>query len=448
MMNKLFSIPYWVFLSLLIYMPFHIFLSQWLSTATGGLEVWKAWKDLLLFFAVLTSILLVYVKNGFKDKFFWLISGLSVLYVVFHFLIWVINPAIDKGPALLGTVYNCRLFGFLILGFAAALLLKSRATSLKSSASQAQATSSQRLATKTIFRIVLFVSTLVCLLALLQWFLPKDVMTHFGYSVERGVKPNFFIDDKPDLPRLFSTLRDPLSLGAFLILPITLLVAVWSKLKNARLLIGGLLLLHGLVLLLTFSRSTWIGAFISVAVILVWQYKTLILNFIKKFWLVLLIVFGLLLAGIYLARDNYAVQNIVFHADENTQQDDPNEKRINFYKTNTEAILANPIGHGPGTAGLVSIQSDHVVLTENYFIQIAYEIGVVGLVLLLCVMYLVIRRLFNREDFYGQVMVASFVGITICSMLFHAWSNEAVASTWWLMAGLAMAYNKTLNSND
>lgn len=430
-MNKLFSIPYWVFLTLLIYMPFHIFLSQWLSTATGGLEVWKAWKDLLLFFAVLASILLVYVKNGFKDKFFWLISGLSVLYVGFHFLIWAINTDIDKGPALLGTVYNCRLFGYLILGFATAILLRSSKSQVPSP--------------KSIFKIVLAVSTVVCLIALLQWFLPKDIMTHFGYSVERGVKPNFFIDDKPDLPRLFSTLRDPLSLGAFLILPITLLVAVWSKLKNARVLIGGLLLLHGLVLLLTFSRSTWMGAFASVSVVLVWQYKALILSFIKKFWLALLIALSLLLAGIYLARDNYVVQNIVFHADESTQLDDPNEKRINFYKTNSEAILANPLGHGPGTAGLVSIQSDHVVLTENYFMQIAYEIGVIGLALLGYIMYLVIKRLYSRQDLYGQVMIASFIGITICNMLFHAWSNEAVAAGWWLMAGIVLANSGKIN---
>lgn len=420
-MNKLFSIPYWAFLALLVYMPFHIFLSQWLSTFTGGLEVWKAWKDVLLFLVVLVSIVLVYVKNGFKDKFFWLISALSVLYVAFHFLIWAVNPDIEKGPALLAVIYNCRLFGYLIVGFATAILSK------------------DKVKPKKVFKMAIILSTVVCLLALLQWILPKDVLTHFGYGIDRGVKPNFFIDDKPDLPRLFSTLRDPLSLGAYLVLPITLLSAAWFKLKNARMLISGLLLLHGLILLLTFSRSTWLGGALAVGTVLVWQYKSYVSGFIKKFWLVLLTVLCLLTAGTYLARDNYVVQNIVFHADESTTLADPNEKRVNFYETTTESILNRPVGHGPGTAGLVSIQTHKVVLTENYFLQIAYEVGVFGLILLLFMMYLIVKNLYRRQDFYDRVMISAFVGITFCGLLFHVWSNEAVAATWWLLAGILSA---------
>lgn len=425
MMNKLFSIPYWAFLALLVYMPFHIFLSQWLSTATGGLEVWKAWKDVLLFLAVLASFALVYVKNGFKDKFFWLVSALSVAYIAFHFLIWATNPAIDAGPALLATVYNARLFGYFILGFAASLLLPS--------------TINNKQSIKTIFKIVLVLSTIVCLLALLQWFLPKDILAHFGYSVERGVKPNFFIDDKPDLPRVFSTLRDPNSLGAFLILPITLLSAVWFKLKNARMLISGLLVLHGLVLLLTFSRSALLGTVLAVASVLFWQYKAPSLQFLKKYWFYFIILIATFLVGFFLARDNYVIQNVVFHADESTQLADPNEKRISFYQSTAESILERPIGHGPGTAGLVSIQTGKVVLTENYFLQIAYEIGVLGLILLLYIMYLAIKRLFQRQDFYGRVIISAFIGITLSNLLLHTWANEAVAAQWWLLAGILAA---------
>ncbi|HEX5798203.1 MAG TPA: O-antigen ligase family protein [Candidatus Saccharimonadales bacterium] len=426
-MNKLLSIPYWAFLALLVYMPFHIFLSQWLSTYTGGLEVWKAWKDVLLFFAVVASLLLVYIKNGFKDKFFWAITGLSVLYVLFHFLIWAINPDIEKNPALLATVYNCRLFGYLILGFATALLVKSHVPSLTS-----------QVLTKTIFKIVLVVSTIVCLLALLQWFLPKDILTHFGYSVERGVKPNFFIDDKPDLPRAFSTLRDPNSLGAYLILPITLLSAAWFRLKSARMLIGGLLALHGLILFLTFSRSALLGAVLAVATVLFLQYKAQATRFLKKHWLYIVILIAVFLASFFLARDNYVVQNVVLHADENTQLADPNEKRIAFYQATAKSIINQPIGHGPGTAGLVSIQTDKVVLTENYFLQIAYEIGLLGLLLLLYLMYKILKRLYQRQDFYGRVMVAGFVGITFSNLLLHTWSNEAVAAQWWLLAGVLL----------
>lgn len=402
-------------------MPFHILISQWASTLTGGLEAWKVWKDALLFLAVLASFALVYVKNGFKDKFFWFISGLGILYVAFHFLIWAINPGIENGPALLATVYNSRLFGYLVVGFAAAILFK------------------EKLQPRKVFKIVIILSTVVCLIALLQWFLPKDIMTHFGYGVERGVKPTFFIDDKPDLPRVFSTLRDPNSLAAYLILPITLLSAAWFRLKNARLLISGLLALHGLVLILTFSRSALAGTVLAVCLVLLWQHKNYTLKFVKKYWFYFIILVLTVFAGFFLARDNYAVQNLIFHADESTQQADPNEKRVSFYQDTAESIVEQPVGYGPGTAGLVSIQTKRDVITENYFLQIAYEIGLLGLILLLYLMYLVTKRLYQRQDFYGQVMIGAFIGITLCNMLLHTWANEAVAAQWWLLAGVLAA---------
>lgn len=420
MMTKYFRLPYYFSLALLIYMPFHIFLSQWLSTFTGGLDEWKAAKDIFLFLAVTISVLLVYLKNGFSDKFFWTLTGLSVLYVAVHLLIWAINPDIAKGPALLGTVYNGRLFGYLLVGFSTAILMK------------------DELDFRKFFKIALILSTLVCLLGLAQYYLPKDIMTHFGYSIDRGVKPDFAIDNKPDLPRVFSTLRDPNSLGAYLILPITLLSLAWIKKRSARVLVSGLLILHVLVLFLTFSRSALIGAFVSVILVLFWQYNAKTQKFIRKYWLIILGAFLVLAIGIFIARDQYVIQNVVFHSDENTKQTDSNNLHLDFARDGVIAIAKNPLGHGPGTAGLVSIQSNHVVLTENYFIQIGYEVGVFGLALLIYLMYLIVNRLYKRKDAYSKAMIASFFGLTICAMLLHTWSNEAVACQWWLLLGLLL----------
>ena len=56
-------IPAYGFWTLLIYMPFHIFLAQWLSTLTGGLEVWKVGKDILLALLVVFTICLVLQRS-------------------------------------------------------------------------------------------------------------------------------------------------------------------------------------------------------------------------------------------------------------------------------------------------------------------------------------------------------------------------------------------------
>jgi hypothetical protein len=427
-MQKIMKLPYLASIFLLVYMPFHIFFSQWLSTYTGHLEVWKIGKDVLLFAAILLASLLVYLNNGFKNRPFWIFFGFSSLYFLLHMAVWQANPNTADKPALLATAYNGRLFGYAILGWAAGLV------------------SRKYVDVRVVFRIAVIVSTLVCILGVLQYYLPKDLLAHFGYSLERGVKPAFFIDDKPSLPRIMSTLRDPNSLGAYLILPIAVLVGGWLKKPKLRMLFTGLLLLHGLALFLTFSRSAWIGAVIASVIVFVWHFKEQTKTILKNYWLYVAAAAAVLLVGAFLLRDQYFVQNVIYHSDENTQLTDSNQLHAQFAENGLKGIVHQPLGHGPGTAGLVSIQTDHVVLTENYFIQIGYELGILGLILLIFLMYYACRMLYQRGDFYSKALLAAFAGITFCGFLLHTWSNEAVACQWWLLAGLVIGTRNTLPS--
>jgi hypothetical protein len=418
-MEKILKLPLYSAIALLVYMPFHVFIAQWLSTFTGSIEVWKGAKDVFLLLALtLTYGLLIY-KKQFKQRYFWVLTLCSFIYFLIHLTVWWANPGIDTQAALLGTAYNCRLFGYILLAWGAMMLWPGKFPLKKA------------------FKIALAVSSVIALLGIIQFALPKDVLTHFGYSIDRGVKPAFFIDDKADLPRIMSTIRDPNSLGAFLILPIAVLALAWTRLNKARMLIGGLLLLHVWALLLTFSRSAWLGTIAAVLLALGWTYREKVLSFTKKYAVFIAVGIVLLGVGTYVLRDQYFVQNVVFHSDENTQLADPNELRANFYQQTADMIAERPFGHGPGTAGLVSIQTEKVVLTENYFLQIAYEVGIQGLALLLALMAFVCKILYDRKNIYSTILLASLVGITVCAMLLHAWSNEAVAAQWWLLAGIA-----------
>lgn len=408
-------------LFLLAYMPFHVFLSQWLSTYSGQLDTWKVWKDVLLFAGILLVSALVYIKRSFKDRLFWIFFGFSALYFILHILVWKFTHVPNK-TALLATAYNCRLLGYAVVGWGAAIV------------------SSKHFTLKKIFIIAIAVSTVVCILGIVQYSLPKDIMTHFGYSLDRGVKPAFFIDDKPDLPRIMSTLRDPNSLGAYLILPIITMVGAWLKKPRLRLMLTGLLTLHVLALLLTFSRSALAGALLGSAMILVWHFKEKTKLIIRKYWPMLAAGVVIVLALGFALRNQYFVQNVIFHADKSTKQADSNALHAQYAENGIKGIANQPLGHGPGTAGLVSIHTNNVVLTENYFIQIGYEVGVLGLALLIGMMAFICRLLYIRNDFYSWVLLSSFAGITICSLLLLTWSNEAVAAQWWLLAGLTLGY--------
>ncbi len=417
-------IPYWAVLALLIYMPFHVFLAQSLSLATGGLEAWKIAKDIILVVATLFTICLVFQQRLTDRLFYWLL-GLSAAYLGLHLLLWLLHPNIYQDSALLGTLYNLRLFGFAVLGYGARLLNPSK------------------FVFSSVLKVIIGVSTVVALLGLLQFVLPKDLLGHFGYSLDRGVRPAFFIDDNPDLPRIMSTLREPNALGAYLILPFTA-VTVWllkAQVNRQRLYLSALLIVHGLAIALTFSRSAWLGTIVAAGLVVWWRFSTPFVRFMKRYWWVgVALLAALVITGVTL-RNNQFVQSYLTHSTPEAVQDlDSNDYHWLLVRKGLEGIAAQPGGHGPGTAGIVSIQNPNgAFLTENYFVQIGYEVGIVGLGVFVATIVLLYRALYRRRDDVGVTLLAALWAYVLINMFLHSWSNEAVAAQWWLLAGLATA---------
>jgi hypothetical protein len=426
MVERIKRIPLWGTYALLCYMPLHIFLAHSLSLITGGLETWKVAKDVFIMLLLAISLLLVWQLRAYKKSPYFLIVGLAAAYLLLHIGLYYHRQDTSFGVAALATVYNNRSFWLLGIGLGAALIL------------------GKKLNTHDVIKIVLAVSTLVCLLGILQYFLPKDFLTHLGYSLERGVRPAFFIDDKPDLPRIMSTLRDPNSLGGYLVIPILLLVQkLISGAKRNRMLVTGLLLLHILALSLTFSRSAGLALGISLMALGVIAYKDALHSLVRKYWKLGLIIFLIGLIGLYAARDQYFIQHVIFHADENTAAElDSNDLHIGLAQQGAKGIIDVPLGHGPGTAGIVSIQNrDGGLLTENYFVQIGYEVGALGLAIflgMLSVVYIKISK--GRLTQLHKVVLASFWGYAVMAMLTHLWTNEAITTQWWLLAGLVLGH--------
>ncbi len=423
-MDNIRRIPYYGVIALLVYMPFHIFLSQWLSVFTGGLTTWKIGKDVFTIFLTLICILMVWRSGKFKNTPYIKIIGLSFLYGLFHVFTYLFNRHTTLSVAILGTVYNNRLLWFLIIGMSAALLFP------------------KEIYTSKVLKLAVCISTIVCLIGIAQYFLPKDILTHFGYSIARGVKPNFYIDDKLDFPRIMSTLRDPNSLGAYLILPITLLtyVLIKNRDKQKYMFVIGLLAIHVLALFLTFSRSAWAASLISVVIIVAATYKTLVLSSLRRFWIPLGLALILLIGLVVIYRHNYVIQNVIVHSDKSTKAKyDSNGYHIEFVKEGLIGIKNKPLGHGPGTAGIVSIQNKNGgLLTENYYVQIGYEIGVIGLLLFIYINVYLYTRLMNTHDYYSVIILSAFWGYLFMNMLLHTWSNEAVAAQWWILAGVLL----------
>lgn len=417
-----------LYLLLIVYIPFHIFLSQWLGLLVGGLSFWKVAKDILVIFLFLSTTITVIAKKKQKD---WLkfkdLTILIIIYGILHIVTFLLNRKTSVDVAVLATVYNNRFFWLLLSGINIKILLKK-----------------QKFNKYNLIKIILTVSTIVCLLGLFQWFLPKDILSNFGYSVELGAKSHFFINENPNYPRVFSTLRDPNSLGAYLIIPILLITQLLVKNKK-KLMFIGLFLLHLLVLFLSFSRASWGGLIIALTCLVALNHKTKAKSILKKYWAVLcclLILLSVLIASI---SQTSVFRSIILKANDanNSREMDSDELHVDFVKKGVTDIIKNPFGDGPGTAGIVSIQNNNGGrLTENYYIQIALEVGIVGLIVFLSIWFLVIKKLLSQpQSILNTTLLCTTAGYVVMALVMHLWTNEAVAYTWWGLAGLVIYIN-------
>jgi putative inorganic carbon (HCO3(-)) transporter len=423
----------YLFFALLAYAPLHIFLSTWLGTTFGALEFAKIFKDIVLPIGFVLTLFAAWdrtwARRFIRQPLVSLIAAYALLTVVFALVFDT-----DQRAELLGVVYNLR---FLLIFIYAGLLLRLyKPEYLRRRAIQ----------------IVLGIGIVVAAFGVLQYtVLPDNALTHVGYSRENGVLPAFHIDDKPDLERVMSTIRDPNTLGSYLIVIIPLLIAgllTTKRPETRQILIGGLIL-AGLAMLFSFSRSGWLGIIVSMLtfgmVYVAGRYN--IGQFVRKHrsWVMVgVLVVALFAAGLFAARDSYFVQNVILHSDQSTTLEDPNELRLRFWQESLTAAIQNPFGHGPGTAGLASIQGDHVILNENYYFQILHEVGLIGLVLFLSILVLVGVKLYrayiHTHNMYVLGLFAAFVGLLATNFLVHIWSNEAVALTFWALVGLYLLH--------
>lgn len=425
--NILSTISLYIFYGLLAYMPLHILISTVLGVNVGYLDTAKVLKDAVLMFGFCLLFVVSITKPWFKEFITHKITIAIGLYALLTLSLALLRPT-DQDAEILGVVYNLRFMLFFL--YAWLLSYTFPAVGLRNTA----------------LRIVLAIGTIVVSFGIIQYlFLPNDALSQLGFTRANGVLPAFFIDDKPNLERVMSTLRDPNSLGSYLIIILALITGVYLRTKDAFK--KNMLIAYGLAslacLYFTFSRSAWIGVLVAGLVFAALLTNTKV-SVTKKMTLQVsaAVVAFLVVAGIALfsLRNTYFVQNTIFHADSSTVEEDPNELRVRFVQESVENIKNQPLGTGPGTAGLASIknQVQGTQLNENYYLQIASEVGIIGLLVVIAILVVTAYMLYtkNSGDLIVIGLLASFAGLAFTNLLVHIWSNEAVAYTWWGLAGL------------
>ena len=409
---------------ILFLMPFHAFLTVWISTATGHYTALRLWKEAILVLCMVGVLYLLLTDHKIRShtltrRLVWLIILYGVLQLVLGALALQQHRVSLKALGY-GWIVNLRFLAFFLVTWAIAI----RSSRLQ----------------KNWQKIVLLPAVVVVGFGLVQeFFLTPRFLEHFGYSMFT-ILPFQYVDNQAELLRIQSTLRGANPLGAYLVVVLSVVLAIFFHIKSSkrRLYLAAFGVAGFLALFFTYSRSAWVGTVLSIAIV------SLLSAHIKVKKAGLIIVASLLVvslgAGIVLKQSKY-VQDAFLHTSHDSRSPvSSNGARASALRSGIHDVVHEPLGRGPGTAGQASVYNNHPArISENYFIQIGQEVGWLGLGLFVVINAGVGYLLWLRRDNpLALSLFASLIGLTFVNLLSHAWADDTLAYLWWGLAGIAM----------
>lgn len=409
---------------IILLLPFHAFLTVWLSSAVGHYTLLRLWKEFLLILLVLGTAFILFKDRRLARRLFDLtLTRLIVLYIALLLtlaLIPLLGNDVTPKAMWYGLLVDLR---FLVFFLAVMVIAATSAWLVKN------------------WPKILFASAaLVAAFAVLQYLvLPQDFLRHFGYG-PTTIDPYESISRTGSNLRSISTLRGANNLGAYLIIPICALLVMFfrekSQVFNKSLIGFGFML----ALIFSFSRSAWLGAALGVMVVAWLSLKGRLSRQILIAVLLSIFLLGTITA--LALKDSRNFQTIILHKDyASTEVTSSNEGHKSAAISAAKNIADEPFGTGVGTAGPQSVYNDNQGrLAENYFLQIGQEAGVMGMLLFIIICAFVARMLFDRRASHlALALFASLLGITFVNLLSHAWTDDTLAYIWWGLAGVALA---------
>lgn len=414
-------------------LPFHALISTWGGTTIGPYELWKVWKELLLLVLFVPALVILVQNRELRRRFLqsWIVR-ICAIYSALHIVISSVTLS-DLDATAYGLAINLRIVGFFLISL---ILFYSI-----------------QLSQRALLKVLLLPCAAVLVVGLLQLFvLPSEFFGWFGYEKGVTIAPNMNIDEQPDQVRIMSTLRGPNPLGAYLILPGVLLMALalknvaWVKkrlkLISAKQFFAATAMFFALLVVMygTHGRASWIGFAAALGVCLLILLPQKLRLYAVAAGLISVALMGAL---IYQYRETSFVQNAILHDNPETGAEiTSNDAHLEATVQGLQDIAGRPLtGCGPGCAGPASFYNDNGGnLSENYYVQVGQEVGIAGMLLFIALCVLVGIELWkHKSNPLSLALFASLIGIALANLLLHVWADDTLAYIWWGLAGAIIA---------
>jgi len=106
-------------------------------------------------------------------------------------------------------------------------------------------------------------------------------------------------------------------------------------------------------------------------------------------------------------------------------------------------LISEPLkfffGSGLGTAGPAVLKYGNGFISESWYLQIALEMGIIGLLLWLYLIFDILKKLIKIKE---TALVLGLIAVSICALFLHTWAdNPAVAVTIFVLIGTKIVTN-------
>lgn len=410
-------------LVLITILPFHAMLSIALGSITGQQELVSIWKEVLVAVLVLLAVLigLRHIRRHAWQSRWWHRPDLVLIALI------VLCGIV---ASLAGGTWQEYAFLVGVKTSVVPLVLFMAVQPFARQISQRQ-----------LIWVLMIPASVVAVVAIWQFFaVPTELLTRLGYSVStiipyQGVHPDF------PFGRSFATLGGPNQLGAYLIIPaaIALAFAVKGRTRSQRILASIGACGFTLAMITSFSRSALLGFAVASAV-------TIFLSVPKKFRALSAVGFvgagiaGALAAWMVLTNAMRTSVDRFLLRGELTSEGilGGDSGHLQALQQGYSAVLSGPIGRGLGTAGPASQYGSRPLITENWYLQIAIEFGVIGLALMLGLIGYIVYTIRHHgpQDPLRIGFVAAIAGVMIANLFLHSLADSTLALLMFAIAGL------------
>lgn len=404
----------WWLLALLVGLaPFHAFLITWFrfgifgeGSVTTVLSMWREILVLALFAVIAVEVFMKKIPLRL-DLLDWLILGFTAL--AFALLPFQLLRSGPMSQWLLG-------FRFDVMPLLVLLMVRRVEWNNVSG----------------LLRVFFVSAGVVLLFGVLQAaVLPQNFLTYFGYgeyqhefAAGTALPACSYLEHTQSVCRAVSTFGGPTRYGTYVLLVVGVLIG-GMRMKDKGWWI--LLFLALANILLTFSRSIWIGAMAMAAFGVLWLTPR---NVAKKIIIggVVLMLVASLFVGLRGSKDPEtggwqppSFLETVFLRVNSTGE------HARLFKEGLALAAAHPLGMGLGTVGPASVRYQKL-LTENWYLQILIEMGVLGLALFLGVFGVLTKKLLEDRTNHLRVgLFLALLGIAVTGLFTHSFEETSAA---------------------